>query len=144
MTAIAVMVCLMIVTLMSGAVLKVSLARRHQVHDRERRLQAEWLVESGVDRALARLSLDRAYTGESWPITERDLGLPEPPRSARSPGESGPAAAVVTISVEPIAGETNRRRIRVQADYSSDPPFRARHSKQMSIDLVPTKAGASS
>ena len=54
MTTIAV-VCLLI-TLISGALLKVGLAQRDANRERERRLQAEWLAESGVDRALARLT----------------------------------------------------------------------------------------
>ena len=139
MTTVAVLVCLLIITLISGAVLKVGLAQRDMNRERERRLQAEWLAESGVDRALARLTFDHSYTGETWPITAGELGLPERPATAESPGQADRSAAIVTIAVESIAGEANRRRIRVQADYPPDPPRRSRHSKQLLIDLEPNK-----
>jgi Tfp pilus assembly protein PilX len=139
MTTIAVLVCLLIITLISGALLKVGLARRNMSRDRERRLQAEWLAESGFDRALARLTLDHNYSGETWPITAQELGLPESTVPAESTGQADRSAAIVTIAVEPIAGEVNRRRIRVQADYPPDPPRRVRHSHQMLIDLEPSK-----
>ena len=135
---IAVLVCLIIVTLISGAVLKVGLAQRDLARDRERRLQAEWLAESGVDRALARLTRDRDYTGETWSITASDLGLPEANRVHRSTGQADRSAAIVTIAVEPIAGEANRRRIRVQADYPPDPPRRSRHI-QANVDRSRTE-----
>jgi type II secretory pathway pseudopilin PulG len=139
MTTIAVLVCLVIITLISGALLKVGLAQRDANRERERRLQAEWLAESAVDRALARLSLDRNYAGETWSITAGELGLPETTAPTQSTGQADRKAAVVTIAVEPIAGEANRRRIRVQADYPADPPRRSRHSKQVLIDLEPNK-----
>ena len=139
MTTIAVLVCLLIITLISGALLKVGLAQRESNRDRERHLQAEWLAESGVDRALARLIIDRNYTGETWSITAGELGLPEPTAPTESTGQADRSAAIVTIAVEPIAGEANRRRLRVQADYPADPPRRVRHSQQMLIDLEPSK-----
>jgi len=139
MTTIAVLVCLLIITLISGALLKVGLAQRDLSRDRERRLQAEWLAESGADRALARLTLDHTYTGETWPITARELGLPEGTAPTGSTGQADRSGAIVTIAVEPIAGKANRRRIRVQADYPPDPPRRSRHTKQMLIDLEPSK-----
>jgi hypothetical protein len=138
MTTIAVLVCLLIITLISGALLKVGLAQRDLSRDRERRLQAEWLAESGADRAIARLTLDRAYTGETWAITANELGLPERTAPSESTGPADRSGAIVTIAVEPIAGKANRRRIRVQADYPPDPPRRSRHTKQMLIDLGPS------
>jgi type II secretory pathway pseudopilin PulG len=141
MTTIAVLVCLLIITLISGALLKVGLAQRDMSRDRERRLQAEWLAESGVDRALARLTLDHNYTGETWPITARELGLPEGTPTTGSTGQADRSGAIVTIAIEPIAGKANRRGIRVQADYPPDPPRRSRHTKQMLIDLEPSKVG---
>jgi hypothetical protein len=139
LTTIAVLICLVIITLISGALLKVSLAQRNMNGDRERRLQAEWLAESGVDRALARLTVDHNYSGETWPITAGELGLPETTAPTESPWRTARSAAIVTIAVEPIAGEANRRRIRVQADYPVDPPRRSRYSKQLLIDLEPNK-----
>ena len=74
MTVVAVLVCLIILTLISGAVLKVSVAQRELARSQERRLQAEWLAESGAERALARLARDRDYTGETWSLGARRPG----------------------------------------------------------------------
>src|SRR5262249_50412500 len=103
LTAVAVLVCLVIITMISGAILKVGLAQRDQVRSQERRLQAEWLAESGIQRALARLALEPDYRGESWEISAQELGSSEP--------------ALVTISVDRLVNHPARRRVRARADY---------------------------
>ncbi len=91
----------------------------------ERRLQAEWLAEAGVDRALAKLSYDPDYKGETWEIPVDELGLP-----AVKDTEKGPAA-VVKIEVEPAKGQDGGRILRVRADYPPDPPRRVRVSREV-------------
>jgi hypothetical protein len=140
-TVVAVLMCLIVVMLIGAALLKIALAQRGINRDLERRLQAEWLVESGINRALARIAADRDYTGETWSISAADLGLPEPGQPSSSAKEAD-RAGVVTIVVDRPAGETNRRRIRVQADYPRGEPHRSRHSQEISLDLEPRKAGA--
>ena len=71
MTVVAVLICLIVITLASGAVLKVGLAHHDFVRAQERRLQSEWLAESGVQRALARLAVDRDYPGERLGVDRR-------------------------------------------------------------------------
>jgi hypothetical protein len=139
LTAVAVLVCLVVVTLVSGVLLKIGLAHRDQVRSQEHRLQAEWLAQSGLDRAIARLADDHNYSGETWRLTHRDLGLPEIPG-----GEPAPAA-VVAIKVEPAGspGNSGRKVIKVQADYPPDPPRRSRHSLQIPVELGSQKSGAS-
>jgi len=141
MTVVAVLVCLVIVTVVSGAVLKVGLAHLALVRAQEHRLQAEWLAESGLQRALARLAVDRDYAGEAWPISATDLGLPVQPAAARTTQKADGAAAVVTIAVDRVEGGGTRRRIRVQADYPRDAPDRSRQSKQVIINLETRKPG---
>ena len=66
---VAVLVCLIIVTLISGAVLKMSVAQRELARSQERRLQAEWLAESGRRAGLGpRLARIATYTGETWSL----------------------------------------------------------------------------
>jgi hypothetical protein len=143
LTAVAVLVCLIIVTLISGALLKVGIAHRDQVRAQERRLQAEWLAQSGIDRALARLSAKADYTGETWELAPRDLDLRETPGSQRGP------AAIVHIKVErpkgasPGSDAADRRLIKVQADYPPDLPRRTRHSMQILAELNSLKTGVS-
>jgi hypothetical protein len=138
---VAVLLCLIVVMLLGAALLKIALAQRGINRDLERRLQAEWLVESGINRALARIAADRDYTGETWSISAADLGLSEE-GLAGSSAQKALTAGVVTIVVDRPAAETNRRRIRVQADYPRDEPRRSRHSQEFSLDLEPRKAGA--
>jgi hypothetical protein len=140
MTVVAVLICLIMITLIGGAVLKIGLAERDLVRAQERRLQAEWLAESGARRALAQLAVDPNYTGETYPVSAHELGLPEG-TPALSSGASDLRGALVTISVERASSSARRRRIKVQADYPREPSRRARQSKQMLIDLEPANAG---
>ena len=142
MTVVAVLVCLIILTMISGVVLKVSVARRELARSQERRLQAEWLAESGVERAIARLALDRDYTGETWSLPARELGRTEHAPTGTSPATADAPAARITIKVERVPAASNRRRVHVQADYPLDAPGRSRHSKEIMIDLEPSQAGA--
>jgi Tfp pilus assembly protein PilX len=135
MTVVAILVCLVVITLIGGAVLKVGLAHRALIRSQEHQLQAEWLAESGVQRALARLAVEREYGGESWSISAADLGLPEQPPTTGTAEKSHRSAAVVTIAIERVPGGAARRWVRVQADYPRDAPQRSRHTKQVMIDL---------
>ena len=61
-----------------GRALEMALAERDSNRDQERRLQAEWLVESGLERAACSpRGRCAAMRGETWPISAADLGLPE-------------------------------------------------------------------
>ena len=120
MTVVAVLVCLIIITMIAGAVLKVGLARRDLVRAQERQLQTEWLVEAGIQRALARLAADPGYKGETWEVPARDLDSADD--------------ALVAITVEPAHGGAKGGTVRVQADYPRDPTRRARHSRVIDIE----------
>ena len=126
LTVVVVLVCLIIITLVSGAVLKIGLAQRELAQAQERRLQAEWLAESGAQRALARLAVDSTYKGETWTVSTDDLGQSE--KSAESAGN-------VAIAVDSVAADSARRHVRITADFPRDPPRRARHTREFMIDL---------
>jgi type II secretory pathway component PulK len=117
MLAIAVLVCLLVMTMIAGALFRTGTAQRDEVRALERRLQAEWLAEAGVRRALARLDADPGYSGETWNIEARELGAAD--------------AATVAIAVERAPGDADARTIRVRADFPRDPPRRARCSRQI-------------
>lgn len=137
LTTVAVLVCLVVITLISGVLLKTGIAHRDQVRAQERSLQAQWLAQAGIDRALARLAASPGYAGETWELAPRDLGLPEPKGAGH-----GPAALVMIKIVKPDSSP-ERRLIQVQADFPPDPPRRARHSAQMLVELGAQKTGAS-
>jgi hypothetical protein len=117
MLAIAVLVCLLVLTIIAGALVRTGAAQRDEVRALERRLQAEWLAEAGIRRALARLEADPGYSGETWDIDARDLGAAD--------------AAAVAIAVERPPGDAKARMIRVRADFPRDAPRRARCSRQV-------------
>ena len=60
------------------------------------------------------------YAGETWTIPAEELA-----------GDDG---AVVRIQVEAIAGQPQRRSVRVEADYPDAPEHRCRQMKQIVVD----------
>ena len=144
LTSVAVLFCLVVVMLIGAALVRIALTQRGFDRDLERRLQAEWLVESGVERALARLDADRGYAGETWSISSEELGTPREGRPAGIHENADPAAAIVTITVDRPPGAAGRGKVRVQADYPRDGPGRSRQSQEISLDLEPGKPGVKS
>jgi hypothetical protein len=126
----AVLVCLLVMAIVCGSLLRLTRTERGLNRAEERQLQADWLAESGLDRAAARLEKDPNYRGETWKISADDLG--------------GPAPGVVTIEVEPGRGPdaARRRLVTVRADYPPEAPQRVRVTRAASHDLVPDRAGA--
>jgi hypothetical protein len=132
MITVAVLVCLLVITLICGSLLRLVQSQRTQIHSEELRLQADWLAESGLERAAARLGEDPAYHGETWSLSADELG--------------GPASGVVTITVEPRRegdqDASNERLVTVLADYPRDPPRRVRARKQGIVGLGSGREGA--
>jgi hypothetical protein len=127
---IVVLVCLMVLVMLVGALLRRSMFERNQVRDEERRAQAEWLAESGVSLAAARLALDSSYRGETWDVAAQACGGHWPAR--------------VSIAVENVKDQPDRRSVKVRADYPVEQPLRARHSKQVVIYLGSRRSGEGS
>lgn len=123
--SIAALVALLVVALIGAALLKVALARRVEAVMEERRGQAGRLADSGVGRALARLSASADYTGETWTIPSEEIA------------NRGPAT--VSIRVESQAGPSARRTVRVQADYPAGSDLRSRQSREIIVSVPPTK-----
>jgi hypothetical protein len=84
-------------------------------------VQSQWLAESGVERAAAKLAADAAYSGETWTIPATDLG--------------GQEAGVVRIEVKPVAEQEKRRTIKIEANFPDDPVHCARQEKEIVLDL---------
>jgi type II secretory pathway component PulK len=116
-------VCLIVAVAMLTAILSEATARRRQTRVALWQVQAQWLAESGLERAAWRLAGDPNYSGERWTLPAEEF--------------HGDAAAAVTIEVEAVAGQPRRRLVRAQADYPDDPHDRARQSKQTVVELRP-------
>lgn len=131
LTTVAVLICLLVIGLISGVLVKLGVAYRDRVRTEERRLQAEWLAEAGVDRALARLASNADYAGERWEIPAESLGL----TAVKAP-ERGPAAVVV-IEVERLKDQDGGAIVRARADYPPDPPNRVRVIREIVAPKTP-------
>jgi Tfp pilus assembly protein PilX len=92
---VAVLVCLVVAAMIGGALLRTGLVQRRRIQMEERRLQALWLAESGLERAAARLADAHDYRGETWEVPAADLG--------------GPWPGTVTIAVETTDAPPSRR-----------------------------------
>lgn len=119
-----VLICLVVIALICGVLLKAVLAGRERLRGEERRIQAEWLVESGLERAAARLATDAEYSGETWDIPAEELG--------------GPHAGLVKITVDRPGTTPATRHVHVQADYPREATRRARLSKNILVHVGST------
>lgn len=127
--AAALVVALFVLVALAGGLLRVAWLRHSELRVAERRLQAEWLAESALDRASARLAADREYRGETWVIPAADVG-----------GRDGGS---VRIEVRPVPDHPDRRAIHARADYPTDEARRARRSRTLTITLAPERNGDS-
>jgi type II secretory pathway component PulK len=118
---IVVLVGMAVTTMIFLSVLKLIAVERQSIELQTRQSQAGWLAESAVQRAVARLSADAGYHGETWNISAQELG--------------GRDAATITIRVADVAGKTDRRTVRVEADYPADPYQRARQGRELIVQL---------
>ena len=117
---IVVMVSLVVFATLCGVLLKLALVEQRQVRMQEWRQQAEWLAESGIERAAARLADSADYAGETWEVSTEETGV---------------ADGVVTIEIERVDARPNLRIVRVRADYLRHGVRSARHSKHVSVEI---------
>jgi hypothetical protein len=126
------LVCLLVIMTITAGLLRMARSQRSLLINEEHTLQADWLAESGLDRAAARLAADASYRGETWPLAAADLSGPEP--------------GVVTITVETPEDKTSDRRraiVTVVADYPVEPRQRVRSRKQVLMKLGSGRPGGS-
>jgi Tfp pilus assembly protein PilX len=121
MITFVVLVCLVIITLIAAGLLRTVHSQRALIRGEARGLQADWLAESALERASARLAADHDYQGETWSISAEDLG--------------GEAPGLVTIEVETSAENPTRRLVSVRADYPGDTEQRVRRTRRVIVDL---------
>ena len=89
--------------------------------------QANWLAESALERAAARLAVDPSYTGETWELPPGEFGEGE--------SDSSADPAVVRIEVKPAGNGARERAIHVTADYPNSTAHRVRRGKQIVVQL---------
>ncbi|MBN2291056.1 MAG: hypothetical protein JXM70_01450 [Pirellulales bacterium] len=121
-------VCVAVAMTILAGLVHVALLRHATQKNHIRAAQAACLVESGLDRAVARLAADPTYKGETWKITAAEFS------NAASLADD--QSALVRIEIKTVADNPDKREIHIQADYPDKPKLRARRSKQTTITLV--------
>ena len=119
------MICLLLATGLMGTLLKMAVLTRQQAKLEASGLQADWLVESALDRAAAKLASDPAYQGETWKIAPAELG--------------GAYAGEVAITVQ---ADENGRLVEVTARYPIDGPAGVRRTKRLTVSAPPAVRNA--
>lgn len=115
------MICLLLISLLLGSLLKLALAHRRQVRTEQYRLQAQWLAESAMERSVDRLAADGEYSGEEWNIAAKEL--------------DGRHAGSVKISVQKSATRPMQRIVTVEAIYPSGVARSAKRTKQLTVRI---------
>ena len=115
------LVVLLVVGLMGGVALKAILRSHRQTREEEQRVQAELLADSALDRAMAMLSADPGWKGETWGATL---------------GDAMDASGEAVIRVEPGA-DSAAVHIIVESIYPRDPIHRARATRD--INHIPKR-----
>lgn len=123
----AVIVCLIVIGTLCGSLLRMGLSQQNAARADERQVQADWLAESALERAAARLGRDSNYAGEDWLISPQALG--------------GAMAGRVAITVQSVDGQPGLRLVKVQAEFPRDAASRARSTKQAAVSISTQTSG---
>ena len=115
------MVCLTLSVGLLAGLLRLAATQHKQVRYELMRLQADWLAEAGIERAVHRLQNDADYAGETWKLGPDDLDQA--------------AAGQVTIQVRTLPDNPGVRQVQVQAVY---PLAAYRHASRTKQVLVKT------
>jgi len=112
--------CLLLVTILSAAWLRMLSVERGQVRTQESTVRVRYLAESGIARAAKQLQSNANYPGETWEpvIDEREKS----------------STAKVTISVKPIQDKPLLREVAVTAELGAG-ANKASRSKRQIIQL---------
>ena len=98
---------LLVVTLLAGVVFRAQLQNHRQLRREQDQVQANWLADSAVARALTQRKLNASYAGERWQVE-----LP------RATGEV--AAGAATIKIRAQDDQPSTLRIEVESHFPVD------------------------
>jgi hypothetical protein len=118
---VCVIVCLTVVAVIATAWMRTIVLEHRQVRAAALGVQAEYLVASGLERAVAQLAGDPSYAGEIWRVDADSLRSRD--------------GATVTIRVTNESDDPRARRVRVAAEYPDEGAMRARRTSETTIQL---------
>lgn len=84
------------------------------------RLQVDWLAQSALQRAAAKLSGQPDYAGETWSLTADDLG--------------GNSTAKIVITATKATEPTSRRQLQIHLEYQEAGELVAQLSRTATVD----------
>lgn len=113
--------CLVLATSIVGVLLSLVQKQRRQIAFEQAQVQAEWLAESGIDRAVFRLRGDHAYEGETWMPGSSDL--------------AGEESAEVMIEIQKSTDRPSAYAILVKAVYGSGPGQSVTRTRQTTVEF---------
>jgi hypothetical protein len=114
--------CLSLAMLLLTALLRLAVTHHRQVQYEQMRLQADWLAEAGVERAVYSLTEDAEYGGETWTVTADDLG--------------GVDSGQVDIQVSRSADDGGVVQVHVEAKYPAVGLRFATRTKQIPVTMA--------
>ncbi|QDT40057.1 hypothetical protein Pan241w_01100 [Gimesia alba] len=112
-----VMVCLLLISLLMASLLKSALLQRRQMIKEQFRVQAEWILESALERAAQQRLDDPDYQGEVWQISPVDLGTRY--------------AASAEITLKPEVKDDRLISIQARVHYPENAPFSVTRTKKI-------------
>jgi len=118
---IPVMAVLTLLMMLLGVWLKNLAMGRQEIRQQQHQVQADYLVQSAVNRATARLHADAAYAGETWQIEPQAL--------------SGNDPVSVIIKVESVADRPQERLVQARVQLPSQGPARTQRTQKTKITL---------
>ena len=119
---VVVLVCLAVAAALFLVLAHQATGERRALTTHHWNVEAQWLAEAGVERAVAQLGTNADYTGETWNIPAAELG--------------GSDGAAVRIRAEKVADHPDRRAVHVEADFPDDPQHRCRQVKDIVAEIV--------
>jgi type II secretory pathway component PulK len=103
------------------AVLQSVVGHHRQLLKARHEVQAQWLAQAGIDRAVAQLGKSASYQGETWHVPAEEL--------------DGMDAAEVQIRVERVAENSDELHLTVEARDPSDPIHCVKQTREVTIHL---------
>lgn len=115
------MICLLLAGMLCTVLVRTALAQREQLERDAWHLQAEWLVQSALNRAEAKLESDPAYAGETWTPTHDGgvIGRVEIAIVSESGGTGRVLQMTVNVPDETLKRAHIEREVRLGAQDSS-------------------------
>jgi type II secretory pathway component PulK len=114
------LICMGVVSAILANVLQLAVIDRRQQGQEFARVQVDWLLEAGLERAVFRRAADRSFDQEIWHITAEQL--------------DGEHTAEVEMIAKPVG---NKLQITIAVNYSDGTPHRVFRRKTYSTEQLP-------